>query len=88
MGQLTVTWDAPQRAPRSRSRRDDIYDFICAYADEKDGPTPSIREVAKAFGVYYSTAYHHVMKLIIDGRLRQEDGKLIVVGSEWIAPER
>ena len=26
------------------------------------------------------------MKLIIEGRLRQERGKLVVVGSEWIEP--
>jgi hypothetical protein len=27
-----------------------------------------------------------VMKLIVEGRLRQERGKLVVVGSEWIEP--
>jgi hypothetical protein len=26
------------------------------------------------------------MKLIVEGRLRQERGKLVVVGSEWIEP--
>jgi hypothetical protein len=26
------------------------------------------------------------MKLIVEGRLRQKRGKLVVVGSEWIEP--
>jgi hypothetical protein len=30
----------------------------------------------------------HVMKLIVEGRLRQERGKLVVVGSEWIEPTK
>jgi hypothetical protein len=28
----------------------------------------------------------HVTKLIVEGRLREEAGKLVVVGSEWIEP--
>lgn len=68
------------------TRRDEIYDWVVAYADEMDGPTPSIREIAGAFGLNYKTVYFHVMKLIIEGRLRQDRGKLIVVGSEWIEP--
>jgi hypothetical protein len=35
------------------------------------------------FKLNSKTVYYHVMKLIIEGRLRQERGKL-VVGSEWI----
>jgi hypothetical protein len=38
------------------------------------------------FKLNYKTVYYHVMKLIIEGRLRQERGKLVVVGSEWIEP--
>lgn len=70
------------------TRRDEIYRWICLYADEMDGPTPSILEISRAFHLNYKTAYYHVMKLIIENRLRQERGKLIVVGSEWIEPER
>lgn len=68
------------------TRRDEIYSFICTYADEMDGPTPTIREIARHFGLNYKTVYHHVLKLIIEGRLRQDRGKLVVVGSEWIEP--
>lgn len=71
-----------------RTRRDKIYDFICAYADEKNGPTPSIREISQSMHLGYSTTYHHILKLIIEGRLEQRDGKLLVVGSEWYGPEQ
>lgn len=73
--------------PRRLTRRDEIMLYICTYADEKNGPTPSIREIAQHFKLYYSTVYHHVMKLIIEGRLEKQDGKLVVVGSEWYGPE-
>lgn len=72
--------------PRPRTRRDEVYDFICIYADEMDGPTPSIREIALHLRLNYKTVYFHVMKLVMEGRLRQERGKLVVVGSDWIEP--
>ena len=73
---------------RGQQRRKDIFEFICAYADEMDGPTPSVNEIAHHFSLNYKTAYMHVLRLIAEGRLRQEKGKLIVVGSEWIEPPR
>lgn len=71
-------------------RRVDIYEFIVNYADEHDGPTPSINEIKEHFDwcESYSTAYYHVMKLIVAGLIRQEHNKLIVVDSEWIPPHR
>lgn len=69
------------------TRRQQIYEFICAYADDKNGPTPSIREVSLHFKLAYGTVYSNVMRLIVEGRIIQEDGKLLVVGSEWIPPE-
>lgn len=68
------------------TRRDEIYRFVCRYADEMDGPTPTIREIAKHFGLNYKTVYFHVLKLKDEGRLRQDRGKLVVIGSEWISP--
>ena len=70
------------------TRRDEIYEYICVYANEMDGPTPSINEISIHFHLNYKTAYYHIMKLIIEGRLRQERGKLVVTGSEWIEPLR
>jgi hypothetical protein len=39
------------------------------YADEHNGPTPSILEIKGHFGLAYSTVYAHVMKLIAERRL-------------------
>lgn len=71
---------------RKRARREDILLYICDYASERSGPTPSINEIAKHFRISYSTAYHHVMRLGLDGKLLIKDSKLIVVGSEWFEP--
>jgi hypothetical protein len=81
-----VAWERPVRRPKRRTRRDEIFEWVCRYADETDGPTPSINEIAVHFRLNYRTVYYHVMKLIVEGRLRQERGKLVVVGSEWIEP--
>jgi len=66
--------------------RDETLGWVCRYADAMDGPTPSISETAVHFKLNYKTVYYHVMKLIVEGRLRQERGKRVVVGSEWIEP--
>lgn len=79
-------WDDRIHANRGH-KRELIFEFICSYADDKNGPTPSIREVAQHFNLAYGTVYTHVMRLITDGKIIQEDGKLLVVGSEWIPPE-
>lgn len=70
-----------------RTRRDEIYDYICEYADEHNGPTPSIREVAFYFRRSYSTVYRHIQQLVEEHRLEWRDGKLIVVASSWLPPE-
>jgi DNA-binding transcriptional regulator YhcF (GntR family) len=72
--------------PRLSPRRDEVFEWVCRYADEMDGPMPSINKIAGHFKLNYKTVYYHVMKLIVEGRLRQERGKLVVVGSEWIEP--
>ena len=41
------------------TRRDEIMLYICDYADEKDGPTPSIHEIAQQFKLAYSTVFYH-----------------------------
>ena len=81
-----VVWERPVRRPQRRTRRDEIFEWVCRYADDMDGPTPSINETAPHFKLTYKTVFYHVMKLIVEGRLRQERGKLVVVGSEWIEP--
>lgn len=68
------------------TRRDEIYRFILSYANEHHGPTPTINEIAAAFGLGYTTTYNHVQRLIKEGRLDLRNGKLVVIGSEWKAP--
>jgi hypothetical protein len=65
-------WEQPVRRQKRRTRRDEIFEWVCRYADEMDGPTPSINEIAVHFKLNYKTVYYHVMKLIVEGRLRQD----------------
>ena len=74
------------RMTKRRTRRDEIFEFVIEYAETKSGPTPTIREISKAFGLAYTTTYTHILKLIRDGRVMQSDGKLVVIDSEWIPP--
>lgn len=82
--------DYPLRRPMKSGdkRRLDIFQFIVTYADERDGPTPSIKEIADALAIPYASVYYHVMKLIAHRQLDQRDNKLLVIGSEWIPPVR
>jgi hypothetical protein len=79
----------PVRSARQigEERRRRIYDFIVTYADELEGPTPTINEVAANLALDYKVTYYHVMKLIAQGLLKQERSKLIVVGASWKKPE-
>jgi hypothetical protein len=79
----------PVRSARQigEERRRRIYDFIVTYADELEGPTPTINEVAANLALDYKVTYYHVMKLIAQGLLKQERSKLVVVGASWKKPE-
>lgn len=80
----------PQRSgssQRPRTRRDEIFDFICEYANAHRGPTPSIHEIALHFERSYSTVYRHVQRLREENRLDMRDGKLIVPDARWLPPQ-
>lgn len=68
------------------TRRQQILAFIVDYAASHYGPTPSIREIAQHFDLAYTTVYHHVNALIDEGYLDKRDGKLIVMGGQWVSP--
>jgi predicted transcriptional regulator len=68
-------------------RREQIMAFICEYAGDRSGPTPSIKEISDNLGWTYSVVYHHVQRLITEGRLAQRNSKLCVIGSEWYPPK-
>ncbi len=72
----------------SKTRRDELLDFVIQYAREKNGPTPTIREIAEYFRLSYSTIYDHVQHLIREERLDWIDGKLVIPGGRWIAPNK
>lgn len=71
---------------KGAERRQRIYEFVVAYADEMDGPTPNAREISKALNIPYKVTRYHLTKLIAMGLLRSERNKLIVVDSEWLRP--
>ena len=88
---MVATWDEPQRRCRTKDRRrnkrrEEVYRYIINFADHLDGPTPNIREIADALHIDYRSAHYHVLMLIEEGLLRREKLKLVVVGSEWLAP--
>lgn len=51
-----------------RTRRDEIFGWVCCYANEMDGLTLSSNEIALHFKLNYKTVYYHVMKLIVQSR--------------------
>lgn len=68
-------------------KRDHIFAFICRYASEHKGNSPSIRHIGREFGIRYESARFHILELMNEGRLRLEDNQLIVEDAEWIPPE-
>jgi predicted transcriptional regulator len=73
---------------RNNELTETIFEFIYRYADEKNGPTPTIWEISVSLKLPYSTVYYHVGKLERRHLIMIEDNKIVVVGSEWIGPER
>ena len=57
-------------------RRDQIAAFIECYAAGHGGQSPSLQEIADAFGISKTAADQHVQKLIAEGRAVRRDGKL------------
>ena len=81
-------WNPIYHANRGKypTRRDEIFEFICAYSAEYNGNSPSILEIKHQFDLAYGTVYNHVMKLIAEHRLVQTDNKLVVSEAEWTPP--
>lgn len=77
----------PTSPKAKRTRRDELMDYIIGYAQERNGPTPTIRELSEYFQLSYTTTYTHVQQLKRENRLNWIDGKIVIPGSKWIAPE-
>jgi len=69
------------------TRRDEVFNYICGYAGEMNGVTPSMREIARDFDRSYTTIYRHVRQLIKEGRLDIDGRKILIPGSVWLAPD-
>lgn len=83
-----MTWNmSVQRSNDAEmTRREEILRFICRYAKENNGVTPSARSIAAAFRLGKTTVLTHITKLVAEGRLAWVDDRLKVVDSEWIEP--
>ena len=74
------------------ARRHEILEVLCDYADEHVGNSPSIRDLLRemhkrGYTMGRGTLQVHLVKLEAERRLERRDGKLIVIGADWIPPE-
>lgn len=67
------------------TRRDKIVLYIAEYAIDHHN-APSTPEIARNFGIAQQTVYHHMIKLMAEGRLLQLDGKWKLPQAEYIPP--
>jgi hypothetical protein len=87
-GVLVGGWNPTYHANRGKepTRRVQILAWMCLYAEEHHGNSPSILEISHQFKLAYGTVYSHVQKLIAERHLAQHDNKLVVLDSEWLPP--
>lgn len=75
-----------QFKPKHPLRRDEIVAYFAEYAVDHHN-APSTREIAYALGIAQQTVYRHLLKLQAEGRVRQVDGRFMLVGAEYIPPD-
>lgn len=73
------------------TRRDEIFEVLCDYADLHLGNSPSIRDLLaemrkRGYQMGRGTLQIHLTHLQAERRLDRVDGKLLVIGSDWIPP--
>jgi len=83
---MTWSMSVQRNNDTEMTRREEILRFICRYAKENNGVTPSARSIAAAFKLGKTTVLTHITKLVAEGRLAWVDDRLKVVDSEWIEP--
>lgn len=83
---MTWSMSVQRNDDTEMTRREEILRFICQYAKENNGVTPSARSIAVAFRLGKTTVLTHITKLVAEGRLAWVDDRLKVVDSEWIEP--
>lgn len=75
------------------TRRDEIFEALCDYADEHLGNSPSVRDLLlemrkRGYKIGRGTIQIHLVKLQAERRIDRVDGKLIVVRSKWLKPAK
>jgi len=83
---MTWSMSVQRNDDTEMTRREEILRFICRYAKENNGVTPSARSIAAAFRLGKTTVLTHITKLVAEGRLAWVDDRLKVVDSEWRGP--
>lgn len=72
---------------KKKTRRVQILEFICEFAAENGGNSPSLRTIARNLDMGVTTVRHHLDTLRREGRLRwTEEQRLWVVNSQWEPP--
>lgn len=76
------------RRPLEESARYKAYLVLIEYAKTHHGNSPSERELAKLMrdDVGYSTVRGYLRGLELDGVIRKQDGRIIIVNAEWTPP--
>jgi len=59
----------PSLAHARRTRKDDVLDFICRFAAENCGATPSTRAIGQSLGLSQQRVQSLMLRLQTDGRL-------------------
>lgn len=70
------------------TRRDEILAYICQYAKENNGVTPSVRSIAVVFELHLKTVQVHIQKLLDENRIQfvGDDHRIRVERSTWEQP--
>lgn len=70
------------------TRADDVFEFVCSYAEENNGATPSTRVIAEGLGFSQKRAAYLLTRLELTGKIEWIDRlKYKVVDSWWERPE-
>ncbi len=67
-------------------QRDRILAYVCAFAQENSGVTPSIRVIARNMGMGRTTVAVHLELLRQENRIEWIEGRMKVIDSTWDPP--
>lgn len=62
----------------------EIYEYICRYATEHGGNSPSIRRITMDLDISStSVTWHWIKKLVSQGKLQWVDGEMVITGANF-----